>query len=96
MQDDNKVFTDQELILRFKAGKNRQAAFRQLVQKYSRKIYWHIRRIVIDHDDADDIVQNSFIKVWEKLDDFREDSQFYTWLYRIATNEALNFLKKKP
>lgn len=79
----------------FKAGLQKQRAFGFLLNKYSRKIYWHVRRIVLNHDDADDVVQNTFIKVWEKLDSFREDSHFYTWLYRIATNEALGFLQKK-
>ncbi|OYU97557.1 MAG: RNA polymerase subunit sigma [Bacteroidetes bacterium B1(2017)] len=87
--------TDKELIAQFKQASQKQAAFRLLLQRYSRKTYWHVRRIVISHDDADDVVQNTFIKVWEKLDSFREDSQFYTWLYRIATNEALAFLQKK-
>ena len=54
-----------------------------------------MRRIVIDHDDADDVVQNAFIKVWKNLDNFKEDAQLYTWLYRIATNEALTFLRQK-
>ncbi|MCG9880117.1 MAG: RNA polymerase sigma factor [Bacteroidia bacterium] len=79
----------------FKEGKQRERAYGFLLHKYSRKIYWHVRRIVVNHDDADDVVQNTFIKVWEKLESFREDSHFYTWLYRIATNEALAFLQKK-
>ena len=82
-------------IQQFKAGHQKELVFGKLLQKYSRKVYWQVRRIVINHDDADDVVQNTFIKVWEKLDNFREDSLFYTWLYRIATNEALGFLQKK-
>ena len=66
-----------------------------LVRTYQQKIYWHIRKMVIDHDDADDLVQEVFVKVWNNLDKFREDSQLYTWVYRIATNECLNFLRKK-
>lgn len=87
--------SDKELVELFRQPQHKQAAFRLLLSRYSRKIYWQVRRIVIDHDDADDVVQNTFIKVWEKLDDFREDSQLYTWLYRVATNEALSFLQKK-
>jgi len=82
-------------IQQFKEGNQKQIVFGKLLHKYSRKVYWQVRRIVIDHDDADDVVQNTFIKVWEKLDQFREDSLFYTWLYRIATNEALAFLQRK-
>lgn len=87
--------TDTELIVLFRQPESRERAFRLLLDRYSRKLYWHVRRIVVDHDDADDVVQNTFIKVWEKLADFREESAFYTWLYRVATNEALNFLNRK-
>lgn len=69
--------------------------FNLLVRKYQQKIYWHIRKMVIDHDDADDLVQDVFIKVWKHVGNFREDAQLYTWIYRIATNECLNFLRKK-
>lgn len=65
------------------------------MKKYQEKIYWHIRRLVVDHDDANDVMQNVFIKVWKGLDQFREDARFYTWLYRIATNESLSFLEKE-
>ncbi len=88
-------WNDVELVNQFKQPETKQAAFKLILQKYQRKVYWQVRRIVIDHDDADDVVQNTFIKVWEKLDDFRSDSQLFTWLYRIATNEALGFLQKK-
>lgn len=66
-----------------------------MVRKYQQKIYWHIRKMVIDHDDSDDLVQEVFVKIWKNLDNFREDAQLYTWIYRIATNECLNFLRKK-
>ena len=72
-----------------------EIAFNQLVQKYQERLYWHIRKIVIGHDDADDVLQNSMIKVWRSLPEFRSDSGLYTWLYRIATNESLTFLKQK-
>ena len=65
------------------------------MRTYNKRLYWHVRKIVICHDDADDVVQNTFIKAWKSLPNFRGDSQLYTWLYRIATNEALSFLKKK-
>ncbi len=69
--------------------------FNLLVRKYQKQIYWHVRRIVIDHDDSDDVVQNTFIKIWKNINKFREESKLFTWIYRIATNEALNFLKRK-
>jgi len=66
-----------------------------LVDKYNKRVYWHIRRMVINHEDTDDLVQDTFIKVWKNLDGFRSDSELFTWIYRIATNETLTFLKKK-
>lgn len=88
-------YSDANIVELFKKGESKENAFTLLVQKYQERLYWHIRRMVADHDDADDILQNTFLKVWSGLDGFREDSQLYTWLYRIATNEALTFLKKK-
>jgi len=66
-----------------------------LVSRYQKRLYWHIRKIVIVHEDADDVLQNTFIKVWKGLDTFRGDSALYTWMYRIATNEALHQLRQK-
>ncbi|MGB3181870.1 MAG: RNA polymerase sigma factor [Cyclobacteriaceae bacterium] len=86
---------DKELVRRLKNSQSRNHAFQQLVTKYQERIYWHVRKMVIDHDDADDLVQDIFVKVWKNLDKFREDSNLYTWLYRIATNECLTFLNKK-
>lgn len=86
---------DAEIIAKFADENSKEEAFSLLLQKYQQKIYWHVRRMVIDHDDADDVVQDIFIKVWRNLDKFREDSQLYTWLYRIATNECITFLNKK-
>jgi len=88
-------YSDKELLTLFKNIENRNYAFNLIVRKYQQKLYWHIRKIVIKHDDADDILQNTFIKVWKGLDGFREDSKLYTWLYRIATNESLTFLKQQ-
>lgn len=86
---------DKELLLKLRDPNTKNYGFNLLVRKYQQKIYWHIRKMVIDHDDADDLVQESFLKAWRNIDSFREDAQFYTWLYRIATNECLNFLRKK-
>jgi RNA polymerase sigma factor (sigma-70 family) len=88
-------YSDQELLTKFRDESSRNAAFTLIVQKYQKKLYWHIRKIVIDHDDTDDVLQNTFIKTWKGLDGFKEESQLFTWLYRIATNEALGFLKQK-
>ncbi|PUV21403.1 MULTISPECIES: RNA polymerase sigma factor [Sphingobacterium] len=86
---------DALIIAKFAEENTREEAFRLLLKKYQQKIYWHVRRMVIDHDDADDVVQDIFVKVWKNLGNFREDSQLYTWLYRIATNECITFLNKK-
>lgn len=69
--------------------------FRLVVEKYSSKLYWHIRRLVILHEDADDVLQNTFINAWKGIGDFRSESALYTWLYRIATNEALTLINKR-
>jgi RNA polymerase sigma factor (sigma-70 family) len=87
--------TDSEIIAFAILPKTRRKGFELLVNKYQSKIYWHVRKMVIDHDDADDLVQDTFVKVWLSLETFRGDSQLYTWIYRIATNECLNFIKKK-
>jgi len=86
---------DSEILEKFAREETRHEAFNLLLGKYQQKIYWHIRRLVIDHDDADDLVQEVFIKVWKSLSAFRNDSQLYTWLYRIATNESITFLNRK-
>lgn len=86
---------DKELLnIYFVEGK-RHYAFNLMVRAYSKRLYWHIRRLVHIHEDADDVLQNTFIKVWKGLPDFRAEAQLYSWMYRIATNEALNHLKKK-
>jgi len=90
-----KQIDDAEILKKFSNEKSREEAFNLLLNKYQQKIYWHIRRMVIDHDDADDLVQETFIKVWKNLANFRSDSQLYTWLYRIATNECITFLNRK-
>ena len=89
------MISDSELLLQFQDESKRNDAFTQLIKKYQQKIYWNIRKMVIDHDDADDVVQETFIKIWQGLQNFRSDAQLYTWIYRITTNESLNFLQKK-
>ncbi|MGI8635203.1 MAG: RNA polymerase sigma factor [Segetibacter sp.] len=86
---------DKELLHQFREPALKESSFTAIIKKYQEKLYWHIRRIVVDHDDANDILQNMFIKVWKSLENFREDSQLYTWLYRIATNECLTFLEQQ-
>jgi len=89
------VVDDAEILSKFQDERTRNEAFNILLKKYQQKIYWHIRRMVIDHDDADDIAQDVFVKVWKNLPGFRADAQLYTWMYRIATNECITFLNKK-
>ena len=86
---------DKELLQSFKEPATRERAFTGIIKKYQEKLYWHIRRMIVDHDDTNDVLQNLFIKVWKGLENFREDSQLYTWLYRIATNESLTFLSQQ-
>ena len=86
---------DQELLAQFRQESTKERAFTAIIKKYQEKLYWHVRRMVIDHDDTNDVLQNVFIKVWNALGNFREDSQLYTWLYRIATNESLTFLEQQ-
>jgi len=86
---------DKELLFQFKNITTKEKGFTGIIKKYQEKLYWHIRRMVVEHEDANDVLQNMFIKVWNGLDNFREDSQLYTWLYRIATNESLTFLEQK-
>lgn len=73
----------------------RSVAFEVLVNTYKERLYWHIRRIVLDHDDTDDVLQNTFIKVFRNIEGFKGDSKLFSWMYRIATNEALSFMKLK-
>ena len=73
----------------------KEKAFRILIKEYKERLYWHIRRIVISHDDADDVLQNTFIKVFKGIDNFKQDSKLYSWMYRIATNEYITFINKR-
>ncbi len=86
---------DSTLLAQFADPSLREKAYTAIIRKYQEKLYWHIRRMVVEHEDANDVMQNVFLKVWNALANFREDSQLYTWLYRIATNESISFLEQK-
>lgn len=86
--------TDKEILDLYKSGQ-RELAFKEIVDSYSERLYWHVRRFLCTHEDTDDLLQEIFIKIWTSLPTFRGESQLYTWIYRIATNESLNFLQKQ-
>ncbi|BCY28992.1 RNA polymerase sigma factor [Flavobacterium okayamense] len=86
---------EKEFIAELLNPKTQQSAFRKLLQLYQKPLYHHIRNIVLNHDDADDVLQNTFIKVFQNLNNFKGESKLFSWLYRIATNEALTFLNQK-
>jgi RNA polymerase sigma-70 factor (ECF subfamily) len=88
------VDNDKEIIELYRSGE-REQAFNILLRTYRERLYWHIRKMVCDHDDADDLLQSTFVKAWEALPSFRGESGIFTWLYRIATNVTITFLKKK-
>src|SRR5438067_1625241 len=87
--------SDAELLQQFRNPQTKEQAFTTIIKKYQERLYWHIRRMVVDHDDANDVLQNVFIRVWNGLENFKEESQLYTWLYRIATNESLTFIESQ-
>lgn len=82
-------------LTKFKNVQLKEKAFNELVDTYKERLYWYIRKIILTHEDTDDVLQNVFIKVWFNIENFRNDSNLYTWLHRIATNESINFLNKK-
>lgn len=86
---------EQTLVTALQSKTEKEQAFKQLVSEYKERLYWHIRKIVLNHDDADDVLQNTFIKVFRNIDKFKGDSKLYTWLYRIATNESITFINKR-
>lgn len=88
------MMDDSQILELFNAGERKQA-FNLIIRKYGERLYLHIRQMTFSHADADDCLQNTFINVWEALETFRGDSGLYTWLYRIATNETINFLRKQ-
>ncbi|MGW9686660.1 RNA polymerase sigma factor [Flagellimonas sp. 2504JD1-5] len=89
------MIAEETLVNELKQKESQARAFEVLVNTYKERLYWHIRRIVLNHDDADDVLQNTFIKVYRNIDGFKGDSKLYSWMYRIATNESLTFLKQK-
>ena len=86
---------DQQILDSLKDPSTKELAFRHLISTYKERLYWHIRKIVMNHDDTDDVLQNSFIKIWNGIDSFRGESSLFTWLYRIATNESITFLNQR-
>jgi RNA polymerase sigma factor (sigma-70 family) len=86
---------DKDLLEKIRQPETRNYGFNMLVRAYQRRVYAHVRKMVIDHDDADDVTQDVFIKIHRYIESFREDSQLFTWIYRIATNECLSFLQRK-
>ncbi|OAD44869.1 RNA polymerase sigma factor [Polaribacter atrinae] len=83
------------LIEQLKSVQTKDKAFRELITLYKERLYWHIRKIVISHDDADDVLQNTFIKVFKNIDKFNQESKLFSWMYRIATNESITFINKR-
>lgn len=86
---------EKELVKALQSESAKEAAFRELLSLYKERLYWQIRNMVLDHDDADDVLQNTFIKVYRHIDKFKGDSKLHTWMYRIAANESITFLNKK-
>ena len=84
-----------KLITQLKSKNSKELAFQTLVKRYKERLYWHIRKIVLSHDDADDVLQNTFIKIFRNIDKFKGESKLFTWMYRIATNESITFLNSK-
>ncbi len=86
---------DSEILNLFQNEQSREKAFTLLVKKYQERLYWHIRRMLVHHEDTNDVLQNMFVKIWRSLANFRQDSSLYTWMYRIATNETLTYLEQQ-
>ncbi len=89
------MFNEDNLVQQLKTKETQAKAFEVLINTYKERLYWHVRRIVLNHNDADDVLQNTFIKIYRNIDKFKGDSKLYSWMYRIATNESLTFLKVK-
>jgi len=88
-------YNEEETLIRLQDPKSQTRAFEEIVNYYSQPLYWQIRRLVVEHDDADDVLQNTFIKAWTNISSFRGESKLSTWLYKIAYNESLTFLNHK-
>lgn len=89
------VLDEEVLIAQLKSPHTREVSYRALISEHKERLYWHIRRIVLNHADTDDVLQNTFIKVFKNIDNFKGNSKLFSWMYRIATNEAISFLNKK-
>lgn len=89
------MIDESKLITALKNTETIDVAFRQLMTLYKERLYWHIRKMVLSHDDADDVLQNTFVKVYKNIHSFNKNSKLYSWMYRIATNEAITFLNKR-
>ncbi len=89
------MIDEQILVAQLKNSDTQEMAFRNLMSLYKERLYWHIRKIVLSHDDTDDVLQNTFIKVFKNIHSFNEKSKLFSWMYRIATNESITFLNKK-
>jgi len=88
------VYNEKELVSQLKSTQTQEKAFRELITLYKERLYWHIRKIVISHEDSDDVLQNTFIKIYKNISNFKGESKLYSWMYRIATNEAITYLNK--
>lgn len=91
----NTSYNEREVLALLRDERTQRQGFEKVVARYSEQLYWQIRRMVISHDDANDLLQNTFVKAWLNLDYFRAEAQIFTWLYRIAVNECLTFLNKQ-
>jgi RNA polymerase sigma-70 factor (ECF subfamily) len=91
----NSTYNEKEIVVLLQDPARQREAFARIVKEYSEQLYWQIRRLVLTHDDANDILQNTFIKAWTNIEYFRGDAKMSTWLYRIALNECLTFLNKQ-
>lgn len=85
---------ERQLIVRLQRKDSHESAFKELISLYKKRLYWHIRKIIISHEDTDDVLQDTFIKIYKNIASFKGNSKLYSWMYRIATNEALSFLKR--
>lgn len=83
-----------ELLQRLKSEQTKELAFKELLTLYKERLYWHIRKIVLSHDDTDDVLQNTFIKIYRNIHNFKGESKLFSWMYRIATNEAITHLNQ--
>lgn len=88
------MIDDKELVAQLQSDRQKEQAFRELMRLYKERLYWHIRNIVKSHDDADDVLQNTFIKIYKNINNFKGDSKLFSWIYRIATNESITFINK--